>query len=70
MNNLLHLQPCSVMPRQRKQQHLDLGDILGHKRKAGHREDGGAPKVTAEKMGRFVEAMSDLVKVKEHATSS
>ena len=59
------------MLRQKKQhQHPDLGKILGigddHKRKAGHRgHGGGAPKVTAEKMGRFVEAMSDLVKVKE-----
>ena len=58
------------MPRQKKQRPLDLGDIIGiadgHKRKAGHRgHGGGAPKVTAEKMGRFVEAMSDLVKVKE-----
>ena len=54
------------MPRQKKQRPLDLGDIIGHKRKAGHHgHGGGASKVTVEKMGRFVEAMSDLVKVKE-----
>ena len=31
-----------------------------------HRGEGGAPKVTVEKMERFVEAMTDLVKVTLH----
>ena len=52
------------MPRM-KQQHLGLGEILGigrSKKRVEDRDD-GAPKVTAEKMGRFVAAMADLVKV-------
>ena len=55
------------MPRM-KQQHLGLGEILGigRSKKRGEEvedRDDGAPKVTAEKMGRFVAAMADLVKV-------
>ena len=54
------------MPPRMKQQHLDLGDILGigktKKRKEEDRSD-AAPKVTAEKMEKFVVAMTDLVKV-------
>jgi len=56
----------SAMPRM-KQQHLGLGEILGIGRSKKRVEevedrDDGAPKVTAEKMGRFVAAMADLVK--------
>ena len=63
--------PCSPMPRQKqKQQHFDLGEILGigksKKRMEKNRVVDGAPKVTAEKMGKFVEAMTDLVKVTLH----
>ena len=59
------------MPRQKqKQQHFDLGEILGigksKKRMEKNRVVDGAPKVTAEKMGKFVEAMTDLVKVTLH----
>ena len=58
------------MPPRMKQQHLHLGDILGigksKKRMEKNRVVDGAPKVTAEKMGKFVEAMTDLVKVTLH----